>query len=111
MGIFNKKGEATHLYTAITIGPGDKTATHVQVLGALPDDNCKCQWHPNTGVHGNDITKKVVSSQSDCCALCRSTISCVAVVFVQESRLCHIKHDTELVSRNGSMACLPMTVV
>lgn len=109
--LFNQQGEATHLYTAITIGPGDKTATHVQALGTSPDGDCPCTWQLNMGIHGNDIKNNVVRSHDACCALCGNTAACVAAVFVEESHLCHIKRDTELVGRNGSLACLMTSVV
>jgi len=127
--IFHANGSASHLYTSITIGPGDKTATHAQALSAgspaptpaptpapipppspppmpTPSGSCACKWQADTGVHGNDIGRASLASEDECCDLCSGTDGCVAVVFVHDSGICHVKRDDTPVSRVGYRACL-----
>jgi len=110
--LFNAVGEPAFLYTAVTLGNGDKTATHVQEINTRVSPSSLCEWHENVGLHSNDFHTVVVNSKEECCGLCRATSGCAAADFeAQRGNICHLKRDFKPISRrDGSIACVPTIV-
>lgn len=84
-----------------------KCAKSIGPLGPVTPSS-DCTFSNNTGLNGGDIYSVKVTSQEECCGVCRNTPGCAASDFTGGS-VCHLKEENSPKLRNdGSVASVPL---